>query len=573
MGKYLKRFKFLIFINLVLVILAASLDSLKAILFKIIIDTATNVGIFTFKQTILFSILFLVALFLISFASKRYIAILNKNIMISLKNDLIDSILFYKNKIVTERNSEILSILTNDIRLIETDYISNITNLIKFAILFIVSLFLLLRINVLLTISIFVFGWIPLLVPKLLNKHIQIQKNKFSNYSKTFIDKVKEILYGFEVIKGFGIEKRAFDMVNNENILVENTKYKYTNLEGLNESLTEVSGIFIFILNMMIAAYFTLRKEITLGDMIAAVQLMNYIIEPLIYISKIRAKMKSVNLIVEKTINIIDNKEEYRGEEIRESIESIEFSNVSFAYKPNFNVLENINCFFEKGKKYAIVGTSGSGKSSLMKLIMMYYDNYQGEILINNKPLKIFNPVDWYKKISIIHQNVFLFNDTIKNNITLYNNFNEEDIQKVIDLCGLRNLIDRLESGVDEVVGDNGANLSGGEKQRISIARALLRNSEVFLIDEATTGLDNIIAREVEETILKLNKTVIVITHRYDEEIMKKYDNIIVINKGRIVEQGSFNDLVTLQKVFYSLYKSEKFKSEQQINNEEIFIN
>lgn len=563
MGKYLKKFKLLVFINLILVILTASLDSLKAMLFKIIIDTATNVGKFTFKETILFSILFLFALFIVSFASKRYIAILNKNIVISLKSDLIDSILFYKNKFISERNSEILSILINDVRLIETDYIANITNLLKFTILFIVSLFLLLRINVWLTVSIFVFGWLPLLVPKLLNKHIQMQKNNFSCYSNTFVDKVKEILYGFEVIKGFGIEKRVFDMVNSENILVENTKCKYTNLEGLNESLTEVLGIFIFILNMMVATYFTLRNEITLGDMIAAVQLMNYIIEPLIYISKIRAKMKSVNLIVEKIMNIINNKEEYRGEKINESIESIEFLNVGFAYESNIKVLENINCAFEKGKKYAIVGTSGSGKSTLMKLIMRYYDNYQGDILINDKSLKIFNPVDWFKKISIIHQSVFLFNDTIKNNITLYKDFNEEDIQKVIDICGLRHLINKLGNGVNEVVGDNGANLSGGEKQRISIARALLRNSEVFLVDEATSGLDNIIAREVEETILKINKTVIVITHRYDEEIMKKYDNIIVLNDGKIVEQGSFNDLINLQKVFYSLYKSEKIKSEK----------
>lgn len=271
MGKYLKKFKLLVFINLILVILTASLDSLKAILFKIIIDTATNVGKFTFKETILFSMLFLIALFLVSFASKRYIAILNKNIIVSLKSDLLDSILFYKNKFISERNSDILSILINDVRLIETDYIVNITNLLKFTILFIVSLFLLLRINVWLTVSIFVFGWLPLLVPKLLNKHIQIQKNNFSSYSNIFLEKVKEILYGFEVIKGFGIEKRVFDMVNNENILVENTKCKYTNLEGLNESLTEVSGIFIFILNMMVATYFTLRNEITLGDMIAAV--------------------------------------------------------------------------------------------------------------------------------------------------------------------------------------------------------------------------------------------------------------------------------------------------------------
>ena len=208
-----------------------------------------------------------------------------------------------------------------------------------------------------------------------------------------------------------------------------------------------------------------------------------------------------------------------------------------------------------KGEKVAIVGRSGSGKSTLLRLILRYYDNYNGEILIDGMNSEDIKLSSIYKMMSIIQQNVFMFDDNIGSNIALYGDYSDEEIDKAILNSGLKSLIDSLPNGKNSSVGENGSNLSGGEKQRVSIARALIKNTPIILLDEATASLDAETSYEIENSLLNIEGlTSFVVTHKLNPELLKKYDKIVVLESGEIIETGSFEELMEKKEFFYSLY-------------------
>ncbi|MEF9953559.1 MAG: ATP-binding cassette domain-containing protein, partial [Clostridium sp.] len=233
----------------------------------------------------------------------------------------------------------------------------------------------------------------------------------------------------------------------------------------------------------------------------------------------------------------------------------IEVKAVKFSYTEDRKALNDINLVFEKNKKYAIVGESGCGKSTLIKLIMRYYNDYEGTITIDDKDLKSIYSMDLYKIISMIQQNVFMFDDSIKENIRLFSNHSDEDVIKSCERAGIIGLINTLDKGINSLVGENGNRLSGGEKQRIAIARALINNTKVLILDESTSALDNETAYNLEKSLLQLEDlTMIVVTHKLIKNILIDYDEIIVMKDGYVIEKGSFDELINLKGYFYSLY-------------------
>ncbi|WGX77259.1 ATP-binding cassette domain-containing protein [Paraclostridium bifermentans] len=214
-----------------------------------------------------------------------------------------------------------------------------------------------------------------------------------------------------------------------------------------------------------------------------------------------------------------------------------------------------MNLKFERNKKYAIVGESGCGKSTLIKLIMRYYNEYEGKITIDNKDLNKIYSSDLYKTISMIQQNVFMFDDSIKENIRLFSNYSDESVVESCKRSGIMGLINRLEDGIDSLVGENGNKLSGGEKQRIAIARALINETKILILDESTSALDNETAYSLEKSLLNLeNLTMIVVTHKLIKNLLTNYDEIIVMKDGMVIEKGSFEELIDIKGYFYSLY-------------------
>ena len=209
----------------------------------------------------------------------------------------------------------------------------------------------------------------------------------------------------------------------------------------------------------------------------------------------------------------------------------------------------------KKGEKIAIVGMSGSGKSTLFNLLLRFYDVTSGNISIDNQDLQDISSESLYNLITVVQQDVYIFDDTLSANITLNQPFSEDDIKQAVQQSGLENYILENELGLQTLCGENGANLSGGEKQRLSIARALIRKTPILLLDEATSSLDNQVTTEIENSILKIRDlTTLVVTHKLNETLLKKYDRILFMKDGVIVEDGSFDDLIYKEGEFYKLF-------------------
>lgn len=298
------------------------------------------------------------------------------------------------------------------------------------------------------------------------------------------------------------------------------------------------------------------KKSISVGTAIIIIQLSTHIVGPVKTSISLINQIKSVSLIGKKVEDILNvNNESEESEEIKSFRDCIDIKDLNFSYTKERNALKNINLKFERNKKYAIVGESGCGKSTLIKLIMRYYNEYEGKITIDNKDLNKIYSSDLYKTISMIQQNVFMFDDSIKENIRLFSNYSDESVIESCKRSGIMGLINRLEDGIDSLVGENGNKLSGGEKQRIAIARALINETKILILDESTSALDNETAYSLEKSLLNLeNLTMIVVTHKLIKNLLTDYDEIIVMKDGMVIEKGSFEELIDIKGYFYSLY-------------------
>ena len=301
-----------------------------------------------------------------------------------------------------------------------------------------------------------------------------------------------------------------------------------------------------------VGAYISIKTgEIAPSVIILFVQLMNYIISPLMQVPTTLSKRMSCKPIFKKISEIIKQEEDNKEGKSIDNINEIIISNLQFSYEDKV-ILNDISHKFEKNKSYAIVGTSGSGKTTLVNLLLGKHNDYSGDIHYNNTELKEISIDSLFEISSFVEQNVFVFDDSIINNITMYSNIDEKLLQEAINKSGLSTLIE--EKGTDYRCGENGCNLSGGEKQRISIARALVKKSQLLLLDEATSALDNETSASITNNLLAIdNTTKIMITHRLDEEILTKFDEIIVMKNGEIVEFGTYNELMNNNATFKSL--------------------
>ena len=455
----------------------------------------------------------------------------------------------------SENSSTYISALTNDIQTIEQGYLWNTFSMLESLLTFIGAIALMIWYSPLLTLIAIGLSLLPLIASVLTGSKVAEEEKKVSDRNEAYTSTLRDSLGGFSVIKSFKAEAqmvRIFKDNVKELAKAQCGKHKMrilVQMFGSVAGITAQLGVFIF------GAYLALSgKRVTAGTTMIFVQLMNYILNPIGTIPTCIAERKAARALLEKIANALNvNVREETETEHKELKHGITVKNLSFSYEPEKQVLKNINCAFELGKKYAIVGASGSGKSTLLSLLMASYQNYEGTICYDDTELRKIGSSNLYEIESIIQQNVFVFNATIRDNITMFRDFPEDEIDEAIRLSGLSALIE--EKGTDYLCGENGSGLSGGEKQRISIARSLLKKSQVLLVDEATASLDAETAYQVSSAILRLEGiTSIVVTHSLDEGLLKQYDGILTLKNGCIVEAGTFDELIAEKGYFYSLF-------------------
>lgn len=451
-------------------------------------------------------------------------------------------------------SAKFISAFSNDLASIETNYLAGTLNLILTVMFFVGAAIASLYIQWKLAIPILAVSLISIVISLKYGEKLVEKEKETSEENMDFVAQVKDLLNGFIVIKSFKAEKEVLQIFRKKNTKLEATKQGRRVTSDTVSIYSDISAIIVNIMIFALGFFLAFKNVMSIGMVIAFIQLGNFILHPVRYLAPQLSNRKAAIKLIERISDVIEKEEKKKeGSQLMNFEKDIVFRNLNFSYGEEQTVLENINLCFEKGKSYAIVGGSGSGKSTLFKLLLGHHTDYQGDLLIDGIPIKEIDLDSLYDQISIIQQDVFLFDSSIKDNITMFRSFDETKVMNAIEQAGLTSLIE--EKGEDYSCGEGGKNLSGGEKQRVSIARCLVRGTPILLMDEATASLDNNIAQMVENKILSMeNLTRIIVTHRFNEAIMRKYDEIFVMNRGSMIEQGTFDELMDKQGYFYSLY-------------------
>lgn len=448
-----------------------------------------------------------------------------------------------------------LSALTNDAASIETNYLAQMLAMITKAVTFIGALLLMCRYSLLMTAIAAGLTVLPLIASLLTGSRLQAVESRVSERNGEFTAALSDCLAGFTVVKNFKAEREIFRLFAQSNKALEHEKFTGRRIKTLVGMIGAVTGIFAQ-LGVFIAGVYLSMKDgsMTPGAVVLFVNLMNFIISPIAELPGLLACRKAALGLVDKLAAALERSSSREGSETLNRLEhGIRLENVSFAYEPGKTVLHGINAEFEAGRAYALVGGSGSGKSTLLNLLMAAETNYSGHILADGIELSDISTESLYGTMAAIQQNVFVFNASIKDNVSMFRDFPKTEMDEAIARAHLGALI--RERGEDYLCGENGSGLSGGEKQRISIARSLLKKSSVLLADEVTAALDAQTAHRVSSDILDLQGiTRIVVTHTLEESLLRRYDKIFVLRGGRIEEAGSFADLMANKGYFYALF-------------------
>ncbi len=448
-----------------------------------------------------------------------------------------------------------LSALTNDAASIETNYLAQMLAMITKAVTFIGALLLMCRYSLLMTAIAAGLTVLPLIASLLTGNRLQAVESRVSERNGEFTAALSDCLAGFTVVKNFKAEREIFRLFAQSNKALEHEKFTGRRIKTLVGMIGAVTGIFAQLGVFIAGVYLSMKGgSMTPGAVVLFVNLMNFIISPIAELPGLLACRKAALGLVDKLAAALERSSSREGSETLNKLEhGIRLENVSFAYEPGKTVLHGINAEFEAGKAYALVGGSGSGKSTLLNLLMAAETNYSGHILADGIELSDISTESLYGTMAAIQQNVFVFNASIKDNVSMFRDFPKTEMDEAIARAHLGALI--RERGEDYLCGENGSGLSGGEKQRISIARSLLKKSSVLLADEVTAALDAQTAHRVSSDILDLQGiTRIVVTHILEESLLRRYDKIFVLRGGRIEEAGSFADLMANKGYFYALF-------------------
>lgn len=375
----------------------------------------------------------------------------------------------------------------------------------------------------------------------------------------------KRLVRGFMELVVFRINKKYDIEIKKSNdeadIIVKNK----TKIKLIHELFFSLFSILVGILKIIILIYGLLSSNLSVGAMATLFILIEKIYEP-IAIFNVEYIDYNLNLITLKRylefLNIEDDNALNTGKVISKIEGNIKFQNIDFSYS-NKNIVENLSLEIKENEIVALVGESGSGKSTIVKLITGLIKPVKGEILIDNNNLSKLNLSSHYDHVSYLNQETPIFDGTLKENLVFDKNINEENIKEVLKLVCLEEFYKKLENGLETELGEKGTLISGGEKQRISLARLFFENSKIVILDEATSSMDAITEEIVMKNIINnlSNKTLIIIAHRLNT--IKNVDKIFVLKDGKIIEKGKFNHLLSINGYFKKLYNSNKIKKSQ----------
>lgn len=473
-----------------------------------------------------------------------------RDTILDVRKQAFDKIIGMSFKQFSKKSKEVyISNLINDINTFESKFfislLNYLINISMFVLCFLCLVFMepILAV-VMLFVSIILYGISRIFS----NKTVSLQ-GEVSTLNEEFTTEMGNTFNGLEILKLNRIEDKFLQKSLDSIKKVERKKNWFNIFSEGQRSLINILG-YVIMCGVMIYLCLGFQNGMSLAKATFIFQLASAMSFNLIEAFPLWNTIKASVNIYEK-ITAVQEKNEVKASECQSGdfseVKEIKVDHVKFAYE-NTEILKDASFTIQKGKKYLIKGVSGAGKSTLMNLLAKTYDNYEGAILADGIEYKNIEDKKFQDKVAFIYQDVFLFEDSIRNNITLYKEIPNERIQFAVKACQLDTLIADKALGLDEVLLENGKNLSGGQRQRISIARAIAKKAEILFVDEGTSSLNEELGKEIEKLFLSLEQTVIAISHRYYEGVTEQYDYILEIKNGRVNQYAAkdyFGEAIT----------------------------
>lgn len=502
-----------------------------ALLLNALIDAAENSIISKdprhLQNILIVSVFYAVCMGILVYLSNRYKAYYVRKYLLQMRKTLANGTL--QTGIADYEKAGSASYVTafnQNFSIIEEKVLKNRISILDSVICIVLAVIVLLCMNPLIAVISIGAMAIPSLLPRLFTKALGTAQKTVMDSTTAYNEKVSDLLNGYEVIKTYHAVGEMLPQFSTSAEHLENSKEHFSSLMGKLYGLTTLSSVAVQFLVMGLAGFFAVKGYITIGSIVAVTQLTGQVISPAFELSAKISELKSAKPVLE-TLRNLSNPKISEKSTVHSLEDRLSLRDISFQYEDR-SVLENVSATFEKGKKYAIIGKSGSGKSTLLKLIAGYYTEFDGHICTDERET-------FPDEIAMIHQNTFLFKDSIRNNLTMRKSYTEQEIMEAVKKAGLTEFVATLPQGLDTLVTENGNNFSGGECQRIAIARALLSGKDILLMDEATSALDEQTANAVEHSILSLeNITCISVTHRLAPEAMQKYAAVFTMEAGHL---------------------------------------
>ncbi|MBU3210558.1 ABC transporter ATP-binding protein/permease [Clostridium algidicarnis] len=461
----------------------------------------------------------------------------------SLRDDIFISV--YNSKIsdyYKRGKSYFEAVILNDIDILENMYFRSVIEIINDSIQIIIMATAIALIGIE-NFIIVALLCIPILIaPFILKKKLNRKGNDFSQKMKRFNNKAEETIDSFYLGKYFKSQKNIFNRYKIETSLVEDSRKSLNYYRAFNTSISIINVMILKVISLYSFTDKSLNLLLDLSSVALLFSLVNNIGNPL---KNILTYIESINSTKEIRKNIlslfsgeIEDKEDFELKDI-----DLEINNLSLRVSDK-TILDNFTYIFNKGNKYMIVGESGCGKSSLFKVLLRYFEIYEGEIRLGYREIRDLKHEEIYKKVSYISQEPYILSDNLRNNITLFTEgFSDEDVLVAIEKAGLKSFYDNLEKGLDTIIDRDNRTISGGEMQRIGLARGFLFDSSIYLFDEATSALDKETSLLVEKNILALeDKIVISIVHKINA-VSENYDYLLFMDKGKVKYSGPYKEI------------------------------
>ena len=535
-------------------------STLVALILKDVIDVAISGDINRFISIVIQTTIYIVALgvcyWLYATFSKKFICKVTKMLRSTVFNGI-----FKKNisDFRTVNSADYLSALTNDVKNVEENYLVPLLLCLQNIIVFIASLAVMIYLSPLVMLCLFMAVILLIALPGLFQTAIQNRQDRFSKNQSNFTVAIKDFLSGFEVIRSYQMNSHTVKAFGEKNNTVYIAQYALGKMVAAVEGLSTVLGVMVQCSVLFVSAYLIITGKLTAGALVGLVQVSGTIVAPIQVLSQSIPQIQGSKPIIERLNNLANYKDNTFVGTIPPTFETdITVKNLQFGYEQEQKIIQGIDFSFKKGKKYAVIGKSGCGKTTLINLLSGYYAKYDGEVLYDGVDIRKLDIDKLNEMSSVIHQNVYMFDESIQDNICLHKQIAPVNLQKALDMSGVAMFLGE-EKTLDTSVGENGNNLSGGQRQRVAVARALVQGKPILILDEGTSAVDMQTAYDIESQLLKISElTVITITHSLNQELLENYDQVIFMENGAITEAGSYAKLMENKGAFYDFVSLKK---------------